>query len=78
MLTRRQSVLYPIFIDPSNATIARVVDHVEYIASKTSRRHVGLASDFDGMGSSIIGMDDVASWPHLVSLLLMAERNGEC
>lgn len=63
-----QSVLYPVFIDPSNATIARVVDHVEYIASKISRRNVGLASDFDGMGASVEGMEDASKWPYLVSL----------
>lgn len=59
-------MLYPVFIDPHNATIARVADHVEYIASKTSRRHVGLASDFDGMGATVVGMEDVSKWPYLV------------
>jgi microsomal dipeptidase-like Zn-dependent dipeptidase len=61
-------VLYPVFIDPSNATIARVADHVEYIASKISRKNVGLASDFDGMGATVEGMEDASKWPYLVNV----------
>ena len=55
-----QSVLCKHFIDPLNAAIARVVDHVEYIASRTSRKHVGLASDFDGMSEVVEGLEDVS------------------
>lgn len=62
-------MLYPVFIDadPAKATIARVVDHVEHIASVCGKAHVGLASDFDGMGSSVLGMEDASKWPHMVS-----------
>ncbi|KAK8861779.1 hypothetical protein IAR55_002602 [Kwoniella newhampshirensis] len=62
-----QSVLFKHFIDSNNATIPRVVDHVEYIALHTSRQHVGLASDFDGMGEVVEGMEDCSKWPSLVA-----------
>ncbi|WWC61447.1 uncharacterized protein I303_104031 [Kwoniella dejecticola CBS 10117] len=61
------SVLYNHFIDPNNATIARVADHVEYIASKTSKKHVGLSSDFDGMSEVVEGLEDTSKWPYLVA-----------
>lgn len=41
------SVLFSVFIDPNNATIARVADHVEHIAAICGKAHVGLGSDFD-------------------------------
>ncbi|WVQ79790.1 hypothetical protein IAT38_001890 [Cryptococcus sp. DSM 104549] len=62
-----QSVLFKHFIDSNNATIPRVVDHVEYIAARTSKQHVGLASDFDGMGEVVEGMEDCSRWPYLVA-----------
>ncbi|RXK42006.1 hypothetical protein M231_00727 [Tremella mesenterica] len=65
-----QSVLYPIFIDPHNQTIPRLVDHVEYIAEHTSKAHVGLGSDFDGIQWSIEGLEDVSKWPYLLAEFL--------
>ncbi|WWD10467.1 hypothetical protein V865_008603 [Kwoniella europaea PYCC6329] len=64
------SVLYKHFIDPNNATIPRVVDHVEYIAQRTSKKHVGLSSDFDGMSEVVEGMEDTSKWPYLVAEFL--------
>ncbi|KAK4688205.1 membrane dipeptidase, partial [Tremellales sp. Uapishka_1] len=61
------SVLFDVFIDPANATIARVVDHVEYIADRCGKAHVGLGSDFDGMPSTVEGVEDVSSWPSIIA-----------
>lgn len=61
------SALYPVFVDPSNATVARVADHVEHIASVCGRAHVGLGSDFNGISASVEGLDDVSQWPNMVS-----------
>ncbi|EIW70142.1 hypothetical protein TREMEDRAFT_61903 [Tremella mesenterica DSM 1558] len=60
------SVLYSIFIDKDNATLARVVDHIEHIASRCGKAHVGLGSDFNGIGSSVLGMEDVSKWPNMI------------
>lgn len=74
------AVFYPPFVDPANATLARVADHIEYIADMTGRRHVGIGSDFDGMNSSVVGLEDASKYPDLVSLappLSAAERCSE-
>ena len=42
-------------------------DHIEYIASMTGREHVGLGSDFDGIQSTPIGLENVSKYPYLVS-----------
>lgn len=66
-LTTRMAVFYPPFVDPANATLARVADHIEYVANVCGRRHVGIGSDFDGMDSSVAGLEDASKYPHLVS-----------
>lgn len=64
------------FIDPQNATVARVSDHIEHIASICGRAHVGLASDFDGMGSTVTGLSDVSQWPNLVGINFISASNA--
>ncbi|KAK8845624.1 hypothetical protein IAR55_006340 [Kwoniella newhampshirensis] len=64
------SVLFSTFIDPYNATVARVVDHIEHIASIVGKNHVGLGSDFNGISAAVKGMEDVSKWPNLIQELL--------
>jgi membrane dipeptidase len=54
---------------PGKATVKVVADHVEYIASLTSRAHVGIGSDFDGIDSAPIGLEDVSQYPNLFAEL---------
>jgi membrane dipeptidase len=61
-------VFYPPFVDITNPTVGRVADHIEYIAQRVGKRHVGIASDFDGMYASVEGLEDASKYPHLVSL----------
>ena len=56
---------------PANATLGRVVDHIQHIAAVTgSYDHVGLGSDFDGIMSTPKGLEDVSKFPDLVAELL--------
>ncbi|GMK56927.1 hypothetical protein CspeluHIS016_0307670 [Cutaneotrichosporon spelunceum] len=64
------AVFYPPFVDPGNATIHRVADHIEYIADKCGRRHVGIGSDFDGIDSAVEGLEDASKYPYLVAEML--------
>lgn len=65
-----QSVFYPPFIGPSEtANTSRVADHIEHIARIVGRKHVGIGSDFDGMYSSVIGLEDASSYPNLVRVV---------
>lgn len=71
-----QSVFFPPFIGPvDSANVSRVADHIEYVAGIVGKKHVGIASDYDGMYSSVEGLEDASKYPNLVSLpaLLMSE-----
>jgi len=62
------SVFYPPFIGPVEiANVSGVADHIEHIAGIVGKGHVGIASDFDGMYSSVAGLEDASKYPNLVS-----------
>ena len=62
---------YPEYITcSSNATLVDVANHIEYISQKIGRDKVGFGSDFDGISSLPIGLEDVSTYPHLVAELL--------
>ena len=53
------------------ASIDDVIDHIDHIVELTSIDHVGIGSDYDGVGDSLpIGLKDVSSYPNLVAGLL--------
>lgn len=81
----------PIFIaDPGKATVEKVADHVEHIASVAGKQQyvdilfhffqnsilklvlnlflfsVGIGSDFDGIDTVPVGLEDVSKYPALV------------
>jgi membrane dipeptidase len=45
------------------ATIADVADHIEHIAALAGVDHVGIGSDFDGITSTPVGLEDVSTFP---------------
>ncbi|MDX1647943.1 MAG: dipeptidase, partial [Longimicrobiales bacterium] len=47
------------------ATIADVADHIEHVAEVAGVDHVGIGSDFDGIDSTPIGLEDVSTFPAL-------------
>lgn len=57
----------PSFIDPYQATIERVLDHIEHALDVAGPAHVGLGSDFDGGGTTL---RDAAEYPLLTQGLL--------
>jgi membrane dipeptidase len=62
-------VFYPQFIGPADtANVSHVADHIEHISTIVGRDHVGIASDFDGMYTTVIGLEDASKYPNLVSL----------
>ncbi|KAK2743992.1 hypothetical protein FQN57_004445 [Myotisia sp. PD_48] len=55
---------------PANASLSDVADHIVYIGKLIGYDHVGLGSDFDGMGGSgPRGLEDVSKYPDLVTEL---------
>ncbi len=50
------------------ATIDDVLDHFDHVAKLAGVEHVGIGSDFDGVGDSLpAGLKDVADYPNLVA-----------
>jgi membrane dipeptidase len=53
------------------ATVEQVADHIEHVRKLVGIDHVGLGSDFDGVGDSLpTGLKDVSQYPNLVRVLL--------
>ncbi|TFK53905.1 hypothetical protein OE88DRAFT_1129777 [Heliocybe sulcata] len=52
-----------------NATLGGVADHIEHIAKIAGKMHVGLGSDFDGIGGVPRGLEDVSKYPQLFAEL---------
>jgi membrane dipeptidase len=52
-------------------TLAMVADHIEHIAKIAGVEHVGIGSDFDGMGKDLpAGLGDVSRYPDLLAELM--------
>src|SRR5437879_5148451 len=52
------------------ATLQQVADHIEHIRDVAGVDHVGLGSDFDGITTVPVGLEDVAKFPDLLAELL--------
>jgi len=53
------------------ATMSETVDHFDHVIKLVGIDHVGIGSDFDGVGDSLpIGLKDVAAYPNLVAEFL--------
>ena len=53
------------------ADVSDVVDHIDHVVKLIGVDHVGLGSDFDGVGDSLpIGLKDVSGYPNLIYQLL--------
>lgn len=51
------------------ATIADVADHIDHIAEIAGVDYVGIGSDFDGIDSTPVGLEDVSTFPVLFAEL---------
>lgn len=52
------------------ATLADVVAHIDHAVRIAGVEHVGIGSDFDGIGCTPEGLDDVSKFPNLTRALL--------
>ncbi len=53
------------------ASVSDVADHVDHVVELVGVDHVGLGSDYDGVGDSLpVGLKDVSTYPALVAELL--------
>ena len=62
------------FLSPKErATIADVADHIEHVVELAGIDHVGIGSDYDGIDTTPVGLEDVSTFP---SLLAELSRRG--
>ena len=53
------------------ATLDEVLDHFDRVVSLVGINHVGIGSDYDGVGDTLpVGLKDVSSYPNLIQGLL--------
>ncbi len=51
-------------------SLSAVADHIDHVVGLVGTDHVGLGSDFDGVGDSLpTGLEDVSSYPNLLAEL---------
>jgi len=51
------------------ATLEDVADHIEHVRDVAGIDHVGIGSDFDGISSTPVGLEDVSTFPALLGEL---------
>lgn len=53
------------------SNVSRVADHIDHVVQLVGIDHVGIGSDFDGVGDSLpVGLKDVSGYPNLIEELL--------
>ncbi|HEX2093932.1 MAG TPA: membrane dipeptidase, partial [Longimicrobiaceae bacterium] len=51
------------------ATLAQVADHIEHVRRVAGVDHVGIGADFDGISETVVGLEDVSTYPALFAEL---------
>lgn len=57
-------------LDQDNNTLAQVVRHIMHIGELIGYDHVGIGTDYDGIGDTPRGLEDVSKMPDLFAALL--------
>jgi len=76
-LTSRDSAAQPLIDEFAKnhrdlySDVERVADHIDHVVKLVGIDHVGIGSDFDGVGDTLpIGLKDVSDYPNLFFVLL--------
>ena len=68
---------YPPFLCDGDADIDTVIKHIEYFMSLGGENHIGLGSDFDGIGVAPDGLENSADICNLLDRLLALNYSEE-
>ena len=60
---------YGTFLTSGQATLETVLDHIDHICQLGGEKAVGFGSDFDGISSKPVGLDNPADFPNLLEAL---------
>ena len=59
------------------ATLSQVADHIDHVRKVAGIDHIGIGSDFDGIESTPVGLEDVSTYPALIAELLRRGYSDE-
>lgn len=59
------------------ATVEDLVNHIDHIVKVVGPDHVGLGSDFDGIGDPPVGLEDVSKVPNITRVLVKRGYSDE-
>ncbi len=60
------------------STVSKVADHIDHVVNLVGIDHVGLGSDYDGVGDSLPeGLKDVSDYPNLFAELIRRGYSDE-
>jgi membrane dipeptidase len=68
-LRQARQTLFSSFVFPPTPLV-KLIDHIDHIAKVAGIDHVGLGSDFDGVGALPVGMEDCSKLPSITYELL--------
>ena len=58
-------------VEKKHAKLSQVADHIDHVVKLVGIDHVGLGSDFDGVGDTLPeGLNDVSMYPNLIEVLI--------
>ncbi|MBN2375734.1 MAG: dipeptidase [Sedimentisphaerales bacterium] len=61
----------------ASATVSDVADHIDHVVKLAGIEHVGLGTDYDGVGNMPRGLEDVSGYPNLIYELLRRSYDRE-
>lgn len=60
------------------STVQKVADHIDHVVDLVGIEHVGLGSDYDGVGNTLpVGLKDASEYPNLIAELLERDYSEE-
>jgi membrane dipeptidase len=66
---RREIAAWQVANPAPRATLSQVADHIEHVRRIATIDNVGIGSDFDGIDHTIVGLEDVSTFPALFAEL---------
>jgi membrane dipeptidase len=64
------SAWYDKTMNEARPTLSQLVDHIDYIVKLVGDKYVGIGSDYDGVGSVPVGLEDVTTYPKITEELV--------
>jgi len=67
----------PDFVHKTQPSVETLVDHIDHIVDLVGPGHVGLGSDFDGIPSTPVGLEDASKMPAITEELVKREYSED-